>query len=153
MQRLREYETEDRVPKRYKEEVKAINRGIYIVWDKKINRWRVKHEDDRTGLVRDILIAENPNTQEYQDLDMSVIRMLKDQVMWNLVEKFKDPKDIYAEIVKERNYRKWKAEMDHRDYRMQWNKDHKTEWKAAVENLKRGITYIPEETKRKIIMT
>lgn len=139
------------VPKKFQDEAKKVDRGLFILWDNQIERWRVKHKDDRTGLVRDVFLVENEDGT-YRDLDMSVVRMLKDCVMWDLVKQFPDPKDIYLKVIAEWQRRKRADEVRHRGYVLDWNKEHRKEWAEAKKNAERGVFGVPEQYEKKIFI-
>lgn len=163
-ERLRVYEKEDRVPKRYQDEVKKVNKGLYIVWDTQLERWRLKHFDERTGLVRDVFLVETENG-DYEHLNMGIIRMLKDTVCWDLIAKYPDPKDIYLHIVKEHRAQKASMELERRGVMVDWNRRNKDRWGVAFREFQRRVKNNPrammeikrEEEKRerdrKIIIT
>lgn len=140
------------IDKKWQNEVKRINRGLYIKWDESFKRWIVRHKDDRTGLDRHVCTVET-NDGEYMDLNLGVLRILKDRVAWELIGKFPEPKDLWLYLVKEYKAAKAKAYLDRRAYIQWWNRDHRTEWRAAIENAQRGIFTLPEEQKRNIIIT
>lgn len=141
-----------KVDKRWQEEVKKVNRGLFIEWDESLHRWRLKHKDDRNGLVRDVFLVET-HDGEYKDLDMGTVRMLKDSVMWDLVGKFPDPREMFLHLERERKARKAHYELERMSYLRDFNREHRTEWRAALENARSGIFERPEVEEKKIIIT
>lgn len=110
------------------------------------------HKDNRTGLVRTAMLIESMDG-EYEDLNMGHVRWLKEQLLWDLIAKYPDPKDLYHHIIQEHDRAKKAEEVRHRGYVLDFNRTHRKEWKAAMLNAQRGIFHIPEEHKRKIIIT
>lgn len=141
-----------RVPKHIEAEVKRINRGLSIEFDNRIGRWRVKHKDDRTGLTRDVMIVESKNG-EYEDLNMGHVRWLKEGILWDLVHKYPNPKDLYQHIVDEHEREKKAAYVRHRGYVLDFNREHRKEWRQAIENAQFGRFYSPTKEEKKIIIT
>lgn len=141
-----------RVPEHIRKEVERINRGLSIEFDNRIHRWRVKHKDDRTGLVRDVMIVESKDG-EYEDLNMGHVRWLREGILWDLISRYPNPKDLYQHIVAEHEKEKNAAYVRHRGYVMDFNRSHRREWKAALENARKGILGRPEQYEKKIILT
>ena len=139
------------VEKRWQDEVKNINRGLYIRWNKPLERWEIRHKDDRTGLDRGVILVEDEKGN-YEDLNMGIVRHLKFGVQWDLVEQFKDPKATYLEMKRRHEEFKTQQRLERMGFVFDFNKEHKREWKAAIENAKRGFWSNPVKEDKKIFI-
>lgn len=139
------------VEKRWQDEVKNINRGLYIKWNNQAHRWEVRHKDDRTGMDRNVLLVET-DKGEYEDLNMGIIRHLKFGVQWDLVEQFKDPKEMYLEIKRRHEEFKTKQRLERMGFVMDFNREYKREWKAALENAAKGLWSDPRAKEKEIFI-
>lgn len=111
------------------------------------------YRDARTQKIKVVCTVENKDGT-YRDCDMRTIIFLANNVAWDLIDQYPDTSDLYHYLKKNKETKKLKDQINHRDKIKQWNKDHRKEWKSAIENAQRGIFHAPERPReRKIIIT
>jgi uncharacterized protein YnzC (UPF0291/DUF896 family) len=140
------------VKKEFIDSMKLIDPGLFLVWNSTLERFQVFHKDFRTGLTR-ILNTIEDDDGNYIPCDNRTLNFLRDVVAWDVLKKFPEPKDMMNEIRKRKKQKANQEFKDREDYRKEWNKAHRKYWKAAFENLKRGILTTPQKTKIKTIST
>ena len=129
------------------EKVKDINSGLYIKYDDHQSKWVVRHKDDRTGLDRMVLYVQDEEGKPI-DLNMGVLRHLKNAVDWKLLGEFPDPEKMYAELIRQHNAAKAKKELERRGFIMADNREHKKEWKIALGDFVKGLS---RETVKRVL--
>lgn len=121
------------IAKRWQEECKKVDRGLYIDWSDEFKMFQVMHKDDRTGLTRRVMYVQD-STGKPCDLDMSLFRYIKANVDWERVGKNPDPDKLYQDLVNERELEKKKQELERKGYLFDYNREHRKEWKYAMNN-------------------
>lgn len=119
------------IEKRWQEEIQKIDRGLFIVWHEEFGMLQIKHKDDRTGLVRNVCFVKDKDGNPC-NLDMSHIRYLRNSVEWERIGKDADPDKLYAGIVKDIKEAEMKRDLERRGYVLDFNKDHRQDWKRAM---------------------
>ncbi len=140
------------VEKSFDEALKRINPGLYLIWNKTMERFQVFYRDHRNGLVRIICTVEDDDGESIP-CDNRTLNFLRDVVAWDTLGKFPEPKEMVETLRKKSQEKLKKEKMNREDFMKWWNKEHRTMWKAAFENMKRGIVWLPEEKKTKIYST
>lgn len=142
---------EPQVPKSFLEELKKVNPGLFPIWNSAIERFQIFFNDKRNGLTRVIMTVQNDD-DSFRPCDMRTILFLANNVDWQLIGLYPEPKDMGEFFLKKWDRKKQKADDDRKDYLNWFVNNNMTAWKAAIENMKRGITSLPEERERKIIV-
>ena len=98
---------------RANDELKKIERGLFIevASNSHGKYYKIRHKDDRTGLVRDIhsvLDDEGKPTS----LSMGDIKQVLHGVDWDKMRKYQDPQKMADAIIKEFNYKKTKQNLE-----------------------------------------
>jgi hypothetical protein len=119
------------VDKRWQEEIKKIDRGLFIQWSDEFKRWQIFHKDDRTGLTRRVMYVQDKDGQPC-DFDMSLMRYLRSSIDWDRVGANPDPDKLYAKLMEDMAYEKKKQRLEDDGYIFDFNREHKKEWKHAM---------------------
>lgn len=118
--------------------------NLMVEWDRERCLWSMKRKSD-DGRIFHLFFIQNDDGS-FRPLDERVMQLLYETDIWR---HFKDAKD-YHQFIQEKNKKHELKEKNIREeYLKWWNKDHKTEWKEAIENAERGILSKPEEVKTK----
>lgn len=128
-----------------------VHEGLFAVWNSTLERFQIFYQDKRNGLTRIIMTVEEEDGS-YRPLDMRTVNYLTTHVAWDTLDKFPSPQDLWAHLNSKEETKKLKREAYRTEYRKWWNREHRKEWRAALENAKRGIFSSPEERERKIII-
>lgn len=140
------------IDKSFVDDLKLINPGLFLIWNTYLERYQVFHKDRRTGLTRIINTVEDDDGN-YMQCDNRTLKFLRNVVCWDLMERFPEPKDMIDHMQKKAEAKRTKEFEDREDFRKEWNKAHRKYWKAAYENLCRGIVSVPTPTRTKTFST
>ena len=141
-----------RVDPLFLKELRVINPYLKPVWNRLLERYQILYQDARLkqlGTVKIIYTVEDSEGKP-MPLDRRTIIWLSSNVCWDLLNQYPEPSDLYHYLKEKRMKAKAKVTENRLDYRKWWNKDHRTEWRAARENALRGVFGKPEEIKKKI---
>ncbi len=125
--------------------IKNYDDRLFVEWDVNLERWALKRRAE-DGQVFHIFYVQNEDGS-FRQLDDRVIKEIYECDIWRHFDK---PGD-YHRFIQEKNFRHELKEKDLRqEYMKWWHKEHKTEWKQAIENAQRGILDIPKEKETKV---
>lgn len=130
--------------------LKLFRSDVHLVWNHIVNRYQFVHFDKKQGAKRIIRTAENDDGSYRHPNEMDIV-YLQTHVCWDMLDMYPDHEVMWAKFMEKRKESRNKKLEAWRDYRRWFNKDHKTEWRKAVENMKSGIYSVPEVRERKII--
>ncbi len=126
--------------------LKEYDPCLQVSWDRDRERWAVQRKDTQTGKVWHIFFVNSKNG-EYRPLDERIIDEIYQCDIW---KHFKNGVEFHK-FLQEKNFKVKKKHEDlRRDYIRWWNKEHKNEWRAAIENAQRGVIDMPQKTEAKI---
>lgn len=140
-----------KAPKKFVDDLKLCNPHCFPVWNFKEGRWYIFWRRGQEE-ARIVLCVENEDGT-YRPLDIRTILWISSNVAWDLLYMYPKANDMYQYLKNKKDVTKKKTGEHREDYRKWWNKDHRTEWKKAYENLRSGIYWAPEPDKKKIIIT
>ena len=126
------------IDERWQEEIKKIDRGLFIDYHGEFGMLQVKHKDDRTGLIRTVCFVKDEDGNPCE-LNLSHIRYLKNSVEWDRVAEFPDPDKLYASIIKDIKEAETKRDLERRGFQLDFNREHKKEWKSAMESFQQSM--------------
>lgn len=127
----------------------VVHDGLIPVWNSMLERFQIMYHDRRSGITRLIMTVEEEDG-EFRSLDTRTVNWLRDNVAWDSLDKYPNPKDLYEHMTKLKNKNLEVKRTYRKEFRKWWNKEHREEWKQAYENFKRGILYIPPKKDKKI---
>jgi hypothetical protein len=127
------------------EKLKLYDDALFADFDIDRERWAIKRRD-LTGAVHHIFFVQNEDGS-YRPLDERVMIQLYECDVW---KHFKDGSEFYKFFHEHNKAVELKHNTIKEEYRRWWNKEHRTEWKKALENAQRGILHIPSEQETKI---
>lgn len=125
--------------------IKEYDANLFVEWDHDKNLWALKRKAP-TGQVFHIFYVQNQDGS-FRPLDERVLEEIYECDIW---KHFESPGDYHRFIQNKNATHKLKEENLRRDYLAWWNKEHKKEWKAALDNAARGILEIPNEPKPRV---
>jgi hypothetical protein len=138
-----------KAPKSFIRDLELIRPGLFPVWNEYLQRFQIFWRDRRTGLTRVIMTVENEDGT-FRPLDIRTIIWLSQNVAWDLLDKYPSPQDMYSYLKEAKIKRKLSQEKLREDYRKWINKELRTLWRAAIENARRNIYWLPEKKDKKI---
>ncbi len=136
----------------FSKDLRLISPYLKAVWNSLLDRYQILYQDERLrqlGTVKIICTVED-DEGNFRPLDRRLIIWLSTNVCWDLLHQYPEPQDMYHHMKEKQMRAKKKTKENRTDYRKWWNKDHRTEWRAAFENARRGIMGRPEEIKKTI---
>ena len=139
------------VPESFIQEMKRIDRGLFVLWDQYFERFQVMHKDSRTGLIRCIIMIEDEDGS-FRPCDNRTLEYLRQNVSWETLNRFPSPKEMGDFLRGKRIDSELKAQERRNEYRKLWNKEHRKYWRAAMDNARRGVLASPSRTKERIII-
>jgi len=88
----------------------------------------------------------------FKQPDMRDILHLSNRIAWDLIDKYPNPQDLGDHIL--RNYEKEKVDngLLRKEYLKWWNKEHKKEWRKAIELAKKGVFSVQNNREKRIIV-
>jgi hypothetical protein len=129
--------------------LREIHEGLVPVWNRELERFHIFYHDRRTGLTRLIYTVENDDGA-FRPLDMRTLVWIRENVAWEALEKYPNPKDWFAEYKRKSEDQKSKNATLRDEFRKWQIKENRASWKNAFENFKRGILSKPQIRERKI---
>lgn len=126
--------------KEFERKLKRYDPNLFVEWDQVKHLWMVKRTD-QNGEIHHIMYVQNPDGS-FRPLDERTMQDLYECDIWR---KFKDAGEYHRFIQDKNATAKLKEKNLREEYLKWWNKDHKSEWKEAVENAKSGILERPEQ--------
>lgn len=131
--------------KRIVKKIKNYDDALSVEWDIDRERWAIKRKDNAGG-IHHIFFVQNKDGS-FRGLDERVLHQLYECDIWR---HFKDGSEFYKFFHDHNKAVELKHNTIQQEYRRWWNKEHRTEWKKALENAQRGILHIPTEQEFKI---
>lgn len=131
------------------EQLQKIDPGLFVVWNQMFERFQILWRDERTNITRIVMLIEEDDGS-FRPCDARALIYCSRVVDWDALHKYPDPFKWYTDYVasKKQAIDKWKA--DRKDTIKYWNKHHRKEWKAALENAQRGVFGVQKEVKKTI---
>lgn len=137
--------------KRYLKKIKEYDENLDIVWNKEYKRWSLQRFAE--GQWHQCFFL-NEEDGSYRPVDDRILRDIYECDLWRHFGNDKEAGGrLHEYLQQKKNDDKLKEKNLRRDYLMWYNKEHKNEWKEAIDNMQRGIIEIPEFNDRKIIIT
>lgn len=134
-----------RPDKKILKKIKNYDDALFVDWDINRERFAIKRRDLQ-GAVHHIFFVQNEDGS-FRPLDERTMHQLYECDTW---KHFKDGSEFYKFFNAHNKNVELKHNTLRQEYMKWWNKEHKTEWKKALENAQRGILHIPTEEERKI---
>lgn len=134
--------------KQYLKKVKEYDENLDIVWNKDFERWALQRFAE--GQWHHCFFL-NEEDGSYRPVDQRILQDIYECDLWKHFGNDKDAGGrIHDYITQKKNEDKLKAKNLRQEYLRWYNKEHREEWKEAIDNLSRGIIYTPTDD-RKII--
>lgn len=128
--------------------IKDYDPRLFVEWDDSKNLWMMKRNAS-DGSVQHCFYIQNEDGS-FRPLDNRVMKELYECDIW---KHFKNGSEYHKFLADHNAAVSLKHETIRQDYIRWWNKEHKTEWKEAIDNAQRKVLEIPKESERKIIIT
>jgi len=129
------------------EKIKNYDPHLIVDWDHERELWAIKRKAS-DGSIQHCFFVQNEDGS-FRPLDNRVMRELYECDIW---KHFKNAGE-YHQFIQDKNAAvSLKAETIRQDYLNWWNREHKTEWKQAMNNAQRGVLDIPEEKEKNIFI-
>ncbi len=125
--------------------LKDYDSALFAEWDVDRSRWAIKRKDNQ-GTVHHIFFVQNKDGT-FRPLDERIMHELYECDLWR---HFKDGSDYYKFFHEHNQSVELKHNNIRKEYLRWWNKEHKTEWRKAIDNVQRGILHISSEQEVKI---
>ena len=128
-----------------------VNPGLFVEWNAEFGRNQIKHKDDRTGLIRNVMFVQDLDGNPCEIND-NMINYLITSVEWKRIDKYPDPNDLWASIERDIAKKKSKQELEKMGFLMDYNHEHRKEWKAILNqqlNDKNIANYLKREEAKK----
>ena len=119
------------IERRWIDALENVNKGLFVVYNEEFSRLQIKHKDDRTGLIRNVMFVQDLDGKPCSIND-NLIVYLKRCVEWDRMGQYPEPEDIYKSIVKDMEEHKRKRDLERQGYYLDFNKAHRKEWKSAM---------------------
>lgn len=120
--------------------IKDYDIDLFVEWDVDKHLWAIKRKD-KLGGIHHIFFVQNKDGS-FRQLDERVMYELYESDIWR---HFKDGSDFYKFFHEHNKAVELKHTTIRQEYMKWWNKEHRTEWKKALDNAQRGIFHIPTE--------
>lgn len=137
--------------KRFLKKAKEYDPNLDIVWNKEYKRWALQRWAE--GQWHHCFFLNNEDGS-YRPVDERLLTEIYECDLWKHFGNDAEAGGRLHEFIQmKRNDDKLKEKNLRREYLMWYNKEHKKEWKEAIDNMQRGIIDIPDFSDRKIIIT
>ena len=139
------------VSRYWRDKLKHVNPGLFVEWHAEFGRNQIKHKDDRTGLIRNVMFIQTPEGDPC-DMNDNLINYLITKVEWTRIEKYPDPNELWESIEKDMRTQKSKRELEKIGFLTDFNRDHRKEWKAIMAKEMRNkhiADYLKREAEKK----
>lgn len=133
----------------FKNEMLKIDPGLFVIWDSYFERFQIMHRCPKTGIVRCIVMVEDDDGG-FRQCDNRTLDYLKERVSFETLKRFPRPEEMGRFMREQKEKIKADKENQRSEERKLWNREHKKYWKAALENLRRGVIASPPRTKKTI---
>lgn len=111
--------------------LKLFRDDLKVAFHKKLKRFMIAHVDKRTKLTRCLTIVEGDDG-EFRQPDIRDINYLKKHIMWDLLDHYPDPEDMWQAFDNEEEKKKILAKKKRKEWIQNFIKDRKREWDEAV---------------------
>jgi len=139
-----------KVNKTFTDMLKLVRDDCKLVWNDMIERFQIIHKDKRTGLERIVVTVEDDDGNFTLPDNRAMIKL--GNVYWELIDKYPSPTELWGKFLGSREDKKKKQKALREEYRKWWNKDHRSQWRKALENFHKGVVRTPP-AENKIIIT
>lgn len=141
-----------KVPKSFQRDLKLINPHLNVIWNSLLERFQIIWMDLSISKPRIVLTVENDDGS-FRPCDFRSLIVCSQQVSWDTLYKYPTAEEMSRYFLDKFAKEKQKKEEYRNDYRKWWNKEHRKEWKMALENARKGIFNSRQpEPERKIIV-
>lgn len=121
------------IPKQYQDRVKEIDKGLFLEsFEDFSGKWiKIKHRDDRNGLVRDVF--------KVKSLDIQALQRLRWGVDWKAMMENPDPHKLAAYYEEEERKEKASKELERRGFITDLRKDNRNRYKQMFEDYRQSL--------------
>lgn len=135
--------------KSFLDALKLYRDDLKLSFQKQIERYTICHVDKRNGLTRVVRIIEQEDGQ-FRLPDIRDINYCKEYVMFDVLDKYPDPADMYFWYKNLKEKKEKEAKKKRSDFIKDFIKDNKKRWQIAIEKAKSGILHDPTAPENKI---
>jgi len=116
----------------WREKLKRVNPGLFVEWHSEFGRNQIKHKDDRTGLIRNVMFVQDLDGNPCEIND-NMINYLITSVEWDRIAKYPNPDDMWKSIEEDLREKKRKKDLEKQGFLLDFNHQNRKEWKKAME--------------------
>ena len=132
-------------------DLKLIDKHLSVAWINSIERFVINWTDPRTKVMKCVLLIEEDDGG-YRHPDRRALLYASQTVSWDTLYKYPDMDELWKKMQERKRARLISKHKNKEDYRRWWNKEHRKEWRAVLENARRGIFSVQKDRERKIII-
>jgi len=129
--------TNQRVSKEFLRMLKVFRDDLKVAFNKKLKRFAIYHEDRITGLIRPVKVIET-ETGGYREPIPADIGWLQKNIHWDLLDKFKDPEEMWKHVDQADKKHEEKLVQDRKEDRRVMYEENKGLWDKAFDNFRSG---------------
>lgn len=115
----------------WKNKLKEVDRGLYVEFNNEFGRLHIKHKDDRTGLIRDVMFVQDLDNKPCEIND-NLINYLRKSIEWDRIAQYPNPDDLWKSIERDLELAKKKRYLERMGFIFDYNREHKREWREAM---------------------
>jgi hypothetical protein len=128
------------------------NFKVECVWNDLVERFQIKAKDNRTSREFILYQIETEDGHFRQPGHQDII-CLMNEIAWDHLGMYPDVTALWTKIFKDNDIRKMKAKERAMEYKKWWNKEHRKEWRQAIEYFRStGRTSRPKAQKESKII-
>ncbi|OQY36881.1 MAG: hypothetical protein B6226_05865 [Candidatus Cloacimonetes bacterium 4572_65] len=126
------------VEQRWQDEVKSIDNNLYIIFNKDIKRFEIRHRLPFHGTDRKLLVVEEHG--EFRRIDYDLLKQLKYNYPWEQIYKYKDHSKLIDWYLEQKKIQK-RINQKTRDYeREAFISDNMKSFDKAAEQIRNSAT-------------
>ena len=116
----------------------AIEKGVYPIWNRKLEKFQIFWKDPQSRVTRYLLTVENEDGS-FRPLDSRALLWVSQNIGWDILHQYPTPAQSYRRMkdLKAEKYRQDKNKME--DKRIYSKKHYRRDLKAALRNAQGGI--------------
>lgn len=115
--------------------LKIYRDDLKVAYHHKMHRFVIAHVDKKTKLQRIVRIVEDKNGG-FRQPDIRDIEHMRKHVMWDLLDKYPEPEDMWCAFDNAEEQRALMAKKKRQEWIQDFIKDRKREWDEAIEAFK-----------------
>ncbi|MDX1902087.1 MAG: hypothetical protein SFW66_08845 [Gammaproteobacteria bacterium] len=132
---LKKFSNKRTCPKSFLTILKIYRDDLKVAYHHKMQRFVIAHVDKKTKLTRIIRVVEDQNGG-FRDPDVRDIEHIRKHVMWDLLDSYPEPDDMWEAFDNAEERKKIMAAKKRQQWIQDFIKDRKTQWDEALEKFR-----------------